>query len=438
MDINNPDLQCDFGRTGILCGACLENLSLAIGSSRCIECKEYYHLTLLIAFAAAGIALVLFIKILDMTVAIGTINGLIFYANIVWANQSVLFPPHAQTSQVLQVLKTFIAWLNLDLGIETCFIPGLDGYWTAWLQFAFSVYIWLIAGLIILVSRYSIRATRLFGNNSVPVLATLFLLSYAKLLFTILLVLQFAMIEVFPESGDSYIEFVWLFDGNIPYFAPKHSILFAVVVIILLIVWVPYTLVLLFIKFLRWQSHRMFLRWVNRLAPFFDSYVGPLKDNKHYWIGLGIFSRLFLILISAFTTAIPLVSTVVLLVTVTVLCLLVLGVYKHWLLGVLESVFLVNLVFFNSGALVIEIWGGSKDTIACISIGTTFALFLVIVGYHVWKRLDSLVRKRYNKHPGYEDINIVIQPQQPPNPPQERRRRESNCDFRESLLDTVI
>ena len=195
LNLNDPDEQCDLSHTGILCGACPPNLSLAIGSSRCIECSDNYHTLLLIAFAAAGVALVLFIKILDMTVSRGTINGLIFYANIIWANQSLLFSPQDQTSSLLQFLKVFIAWLNLDLGIETCFIQHLDGYWKTWLQFVFPSYIWLIAGLIILVSHYSTKATKIFGNNSVPVLATLFLLSYAKLLRTILIALEFTILE---------------------------------------------------------------------------------------------------------------------------------------------------------------------------------------------------------------------------------------------------
>ena len=175
----------------------------------------------------------------------------------------------------------------------------------------------------------------------------------------------------------------------------------------------------------------MFLRWVYKFAPFFDSYVGPLKDKHHYWIGLGLLARLVLILTSAVTmTTLPFVSAAVLLVTVTVLCLLVLSVYKRWLLGVLEGAFLVNLIVFSSGALVIELQEGNKDTFACISIGITFALFLSITGYHVWKRLDSLIRKRLNEHHGYEDIDIVIRPRQPPTPPQQRRI--------ESTLDTEI
>ena len=114
LKVGDLDLQCALNHTGILCGACPYNLSLAIGSSRCLECTNDYSILLLIAFAEAGILLVLLI---DVTVSKGTVNGLILYANIIWANQSVLFPPQTETSSLLFFLKAFIAWLNLDLGI---------------------------------------------------------------------------------------------------------------------------------------------------------------------------------------------------------------------------------------------------------------------------------------------------------------------------------
>ena len=56
--------------------------------------------------------------VLNLTVSIGTINGLIFYASIVKTSESTgIFFPNGSIS----VLSQFIAWLNLDLGIETCF-----------------------------------------------------------------------------------------------------------------------------------------------------------------------------------------------------------------------------------------------------------------------------------------------------------------------------
>ena len=62
----------------------------------------------------------------------------------------------------------------------------MDAYGKTWLQFTFPVYIWVIAGLIIILTWYSSIALKLIGSNAVPVLATLFLLSYAKLLRTVL------------------------------------------------------------------------------------------------------------------------------------------------------------------------------------------------------------------------------------------------------------
>ena len=58
------------------------------GSSRCRKCSNVYVL-LIIPFVLIGIA---FLFIFNLTVAIGTINGLIFYANIVKINEAI-FPP---------------------------------------------------------------------------------------------------------------------------------------------------------------------------------------------------------------------------------------------------------------------------------------------------------------------------------------------------------
>ena len=158
------------------------NYSLAIGSSHCIYCSNDYNLALVIA---AGFLLVLYISFLNLTVTQGMINAVIFYANniIVWTYQSILFPN--QIPSRLIFFKTFIAWLNLDLGIETCFLNNLNAFWKSWLQFVFPFYLWFIVGLMVVLARHSTRLTILFGNKAVPVLATLILLSYMKLLRTV-------------------------------------------------------------------------------------------------------------------------------------------------------------------------------------------------------------------------------------------------------------
>ena len=92
IKLENADIQCAFNHAGILCGGCQKGLSLALGSSQCLSCSNTY-LTLFIPFAIAGFALVLFLTFLNLTVSNGTMNGLIFYANIVKANEAVFFPP---------------------------------------------------------------------------------------------------------------------------------------------------------------------------------------------------------------------------------------------------------------------------------------------------------------------------------------------------------
>ena len=89
--LSNFDLQCENSKSGLICGECKSGLSLALGSSKCIQCSNL-HILLLFPFALAGIILVLFLLICKLTVAAGTINGLIFYANIVAANSAIFFP----------------------------------------------------------------------------------------------------------------------------------------------------------------------------------------------------------------------------------------------------------------------------------------------------------------------------------------------------------
>ena len=87
-------------------------------------------------------------------------------------------------------LSLIISWLNLDFGIKICFYNGMDRYVKEWLQFAFPFYVWAIIIVIILICQVSSKVSKLVGSNAVPVLATLLLLSYTKLLRTIVTVLH--------------------------------------------------------------------------------------------------------------------------------------------------------------------------------------------------------------------------------------------------------
>ena len=182
LNIDNGIYElCAFNRSGKLCGSCKNGLSLSLGSSHCRPCSNNW-LALLIGFAIAGVALVAFLLMLNFTVAVGTFNGLIFYANIFAANRAIFFP-HDDT----KILTVFIAWLNLDFGFETCFYDGMDGYVKTWLQLAFPLFVISLVVAIIIISDYSTKFAALFtGKNPIATMATLILLSYTKLLRTII------------------------------------------------------------------------------------------------------------------------------------------------------------------------------------------------------------------------------------------------------------
>ena len=169
ISLSYPSAQCDFNRNGIVCGQCRKNFSLALGSLHCIPCNNKYT-TMILFFVMAGVALVAIIFLLQLTVSVGTLNGLFFYANIIQANHQDYFP-----RATINFFTVFTSWLNLDLGIEICFYDGMDIYAYSWFQFQFPFFVWFLVGCIILACRYSQSFAKRLGKNPVAVLATLLL-----------------------------------------------------------------------------------------------------------------------------------------------------------------------------------------------------------------------------------------------------------------------
>jgi len=149
----------------------------------------------------------------------------------------------------------------------------MDAYVKTWLQFVFPLYVWSLVGLIIIASKYSSRVTRVFGSNPVAVLATLFLLSYAKLLRTIIAALYFTFLD-YPNDVQVA---VWLCDGNIQYIQGKHAALFLVALLTFLVLFLPYTCLLTVGQWLQAKSNRRFFYWINnpRIKHFLDAYQAP-------------------------------------------------------------------------------------------------------------------------------------------------------------------
>ena len=383
----SQDVQCAKNRSGLLCGKCKTDYSLGFGTSACLRCKHkplpgLRVVGLIAVCGVAGILLVVLLTLLNLTVSEGTLNGLIFYANIVQVNSDIYFPPESHA----RPLTAFIAWLNLDFGITTCFYDGMDAYAKTWLQFLFPLYIWLISGAIVYFSWKSNRVARLAGRNAVKVLATLFLLSFGKLLRTIIAAVSYTNVVSHDQTIDIS---VWLPDASIRYLHRKHITLYVTAVLAGLLT-LLYTLTLTFIQCLRKAPENRMFVWVRKLKPLLDAYTGPYKNRYHFWTGLLLLVRILLFVAFAFNLTIGPVLNLSVIILVSTLLMIAIqpGIYRHLFLGLLESSMYVNLILFSTVMIfLIDSYTEYKILAAYLFGGWALVTFLGIVAYHAYRRM---------------------------------------------------
>ena len=415
--LEDQDVICNFNRSGILCGGCKTNFSRVFGSSKCKICSNKISkesVFLFLVQLALGPVLVISLMMLDITVAVGTINGLIFYANILQSQLAILHDSLSSFS------RKVIAWLNLDLGAKRCFYDGLDEYTITWLDASFPLYIYLIAGIVIVLSHWSSRFSKLTGKNSIQVLATLFLLSYTRLLRLTINVFSYAELTY----SDGHHTKVWLVDGNVEYFKGKHIPLFLITTLFV-VVTLPYTIVLLSIQFLYKISHYRVMFWIQKLKPFFDAYTGPYKAKHRYWTGLLLLVRV--VLLATFSSLQGRDSSVNLLVIVV--CTFVLvgwsclarGVYNSSINNFLETLFLCNLGITSAAVLY-----NKHNTEVAVQISTivTFITFVFIILGHALKQLLRTKRGSMIKEKILDKLSFV-----------KRKERSSMNELSQSASD---
>ena len=285
LDNSITHLSCLNNRTGILCGQCKKEnytvYSAVFGSDACSDyCTDVYLLTLL-AYALAGLLLVAILFASKLTVAVGTINGVIFYANILGLSLDKLTEGHHGPH--LTFFRIVISLLNLDLGFPLCFYKGMTTTDKVGLQFVFPTYIWGIVIGMILVAKYSIRFANRISNSAVQVLATLFYLSFSKLLRTVIDIITHSTINlvVFNDSNNSYMnreQTVWFYSGE-EYGDGLHSF-YLFLASIFILFFLLYTILTTF------SSYFMRFKSVNKFKPLIDVYGGPFKDEWRFWFGL--------------------------------------------------------------------------------------------------------------------------------------------------------
>ena len=368
ISLHTPDDQCLASRSGISCGQCKSGLSTVLGSRACKRCSNN-GLFFIILFAVAGILLVLSLFVLDLTVANGDIYGFIVFVNAISVYSSETFA----TNHVVVALS------NLDWGIETYFYDGLTAYVATWLQFIFPVYVVLIVAGLIFASRYSTNIEKLTRTKVIPVIATLLLLPYSKIMIiTFSGLFSYTTIHLLNSRKT---EVYWAIDTSIPLFGTKHLFLFIFCTLILLFVIIPINVLLLFTK-----SFYRFNFVTKNLKPFLDAYQAPFKDECCYLLGLELLLRVVVYMVNHLFVkqAAAIYITIILLYTAYICWLK--PFKNHWkmfiylfyilYLGILTILFLHYSVINMKPNKTYKI-------ITKVVVFAGFVEFLMVVAYHV-------------------------------------------------------
>ena len=389
------DAQCISNRAGLMCGKCAHGFSLSIGSSRCVTCPKLWPLVtvgITIGSIIGGIAFVALLLILNLTVAIGTLNGIILYANIVGSNSSIFFP-----STVSKYIAFCISWLNLEQGFDSCFFDGMDAYWKTLLHLLFPFYIIFIVAMVIVVSEYSPRFARIIGKrNPIATLATLILFSYGMLLRSVISSMSFTVLN-YP--GDTH-QLVWLPDASVTFLSGKHVYLFVIALLILL-TGLVYTVLLMFWQlFLRLPNKKWFsLLKYQKLCHFIEPYHAPYKFQHRYWTGLLLLVRVIVYVVTA-THVSENRQFPLLVIIVCFGCLLLLkgvitpSLYKKWWIDFLEVLSYFNIVSFAAFTLYYQDKVKDQEVVAHISVTFTLFLLLCVLVHHMYEytSLHSLIK----------------------------------------------
>ena len=263
------------------------------------------------------------------------------------------------------------------------------------------VYVWAIVGAIVILSHYYSTIARMFGRNPIALLATLFLLSYTKLLRTIIAVCSFTYLE-YPDGAEVV---VWLYDGSIRYLKGKHIPLFLTALLVLLSLFLPYTLLLLFGQWIQAHSEKRIFSWISnyRVKPFLDAYHAPYRNRHRYWPGLLLVLRCILFLVFAFNVLGNPIVNLLAILCVCVMTLFILArltgmVYSNRYLDAIDASHLLNIGVLAIGTFYVRSVGGQQEILVYTSLSIAFTWNIDIPCDYTTKRFSSCVEGNYLAH----------------------------------------
>ena len=337
LNSNLSDSSCLGNRTGMLCGECKANFSAKFGTMDCSEECNNFYLFFLPLCALIGIVLMIVLFALRLTVALGTINGAIFFANVLGLTMDKLVENHSG-KPILDFFRVTISLLNLDLGFPLCFYEGMSPEHKIGFQFVFPVYLWgLIAG-IVLLSRCSIRLSRWIANSSMQVLATLFYLSFSKILRVVIDIIRFLDIQELRYHNGSHNEnvtTVWMYNGK-PYGKEIHGFYLFLAAGFVIFFLLPYTFLVTF------SHYCMRFRLINKYKSLIEAYGGPFKKRWRFWFGFRLWITIALFIVNGILQGRDMFISHLVITLLFIIIQALIHPFKNRLTGLIDLFFMIN------------------------------------------------------------------------------------------------
>ena len=418
----NTTIQCDpnSNRQGLLCSQCTPGTSSQFGSFRCTQCT-FAGLLLVPLGVVAGIGLIIFLFLFNFTVLQGDIIGIAFYANVVGIMDEFLLKYSVRPFYIPMAL------INLGFGFETCFFDGMDEFSKAIVQFIFPFYLITLIIIITIVSHnFKCRFRfQYFARRSVPVLATIMLLTYLGLINAVIYGLQYTHIYN-VDSGTHQL--VWLHQPELEYFKGKHIAVGVLCLLTLLLHFLPLTIVTLFAD----QIKNKVCSRRPLFSHFFDAFQGAFQYPFGFWFGTRLLYRIVLITLNIATNT-PVVAYTIFLTTGSILLLQLLmepfrtdnftiyrpdperkitrrdliksRISKIFRPKIIDSLYLLNVMLITTVATISTSIGSVYTTVGvCLSISLALAQLIAVTVHHTYHyfplpestrhKMDTL-RERY-------------------------------------------
>ena len=185
---------------------------------------------------------------------------------------------------------------------------------------------------------------------------------------------------------------MWLPDATVPYLKGRHSILF-IVAIMILVIRVLYTVLLFtWLRIKKINKITMYY-YIQKLDHFIEVYHVPYRPEHRYWTGLLLLARVVLYLVFAFGN--PSLNLLVIIVIICGLLFLkghfgkIYDEEKSRFVDTIEMISYLNIALFSAAAFFTTQTREYHNEVVFMSISVTFVLFLFVLAYHVYTELLS-------------------------------------------------